>query len=238
MNHRVQRHARWSGYRALGAGARRAVSASARVAAARPGESFAGTGCLGRRRLAGAQIAPPWPERACRRSTPGRRRSRGCAEGRASAWSSIPSATTRIPSACPRSIVERTSCTSRPSPSLARRRDEGAVQLELADGERAEVGERREARAEVVDRDDNADVVELVHGALAPSNSAIRLVSVISSTSASRGKSWRSSRSRTEPAKPASIRLVAEMFTETASRLSSARARLRIEPGPGRAPSG
>ena len=72
---------------------------------------------------------------------------------------SIPSATTRRPRACPRSMMERTMSSSRPPvSSLLEARGEGAVQLELADGQVVQVRDGGEARPEVVDGDPDARI--------------------------------------------------------------------------------
>ena len=50
---------------------------------------------------------------------------------------------------------------------LAQAGDEAAVELELADGQASQVGQRGEAGAEVVDRDDQAEIVKPLDGVLA-----------------------------------------------------------------------
>src|ERR1022692_2992713 len=80
---------------------------------------------------------------------------------RVSVWlSSTPSATTRNPSAWPSSMVAHSAATSQSG-------DEGAIELQLVDGEAAEVSERCEACPEVVNRDAHAKIAELVDGATA-----------------------------------------------------------------------
>ena len=122
---------------------------------------------------------------------------------------------------------------------LGQARDERAVELQLADRERAEVGERGEAGAEVVDRDDDAESRQLLDDRSATrSNSSMMLVSVISSTSARAG---RSCSDRAAPArravKPASSRLLAEMLTETVTSLSARAPRRALRERLRRAPS-
>ena len=65
--------------------------------------------------------------------------------------------------------------------------DEGAVQFELSHGEPAQVGERRDARPEVVDGHDDPEVSELLDHPPGRLELSMTLVSVISRTSPEEG---------------------------------------------------
>jgi hypothetical protein len=67
--------------------------------------------------------------------------------------SSIPSATTLTPISGPRLMDERIAVAAQTS-------DDDAVELELADDQAAEVGQRRVARCEVVHRYDDAEFAQ------------------------------------------------------------------------------
>ena len=93
---------------------------------------------------------------------------------------STPSATTSSPRSWPSVMIERTIAAS--SASRCHVEHERAVDLELRDRQPREVGERRVAGAEVVDRDADAERLEALEiASFVPTGSAMIALSVISS---------------------------------------------------------
>ena len=121
---------------------------------------------------------------------------------------------------------------------LAQPGDEAAVEVQFADGEAAEIGERGEAGAEVVDRDDEAEIVELLDRELGALEVGDRGgLGHLEDECAGTQPVLRRSRS-TRSGKSGSRRSEAEMFTETArSHRRRARSSTATSPHRGRARS-
>ena len=152
------------------------------------------------------------------------------------ALSSMPSATMRKPIAWPSSIVDRTRSRSR-SVRGFEALDEVPVELELADSEAAQVGQRRDPGAEVVDRDDETQSLQLLDDPSGGLELRDDAVSVISRTRASREDRYFRAGSRTISTKPVRAGSSAETLTETPDGRPPAASRRTVPSGFRRAPT-